>query len=54
VGTYKTCNTEEKRQWALVAVSLGVKWQGYEIDHSSPSSAKVKNGRVIPPLTAWL
>jgi hypothetical protein len=28
----------------------GVKRQGHEADHSSPSSAEVKNGGAIPPL----
>jgi hypothetical protein len=32
------------------AVSLGVKGQGREADHTPPSSAEVKNGGVIPPL----
>jgi hypothetical protein len=31
-------------------VSLRVKWQGHEADHSPPSSAEVKNGKSIPPL----
>jgi hypothetical protein len=30
-------------QCVLEAVSLGVKWPGRETDHSSPSSAEVKN-----------
>jgi hypothetical protein len=34
----------------LAAVSLGVKGQGREADHSLPSSAEVKNGGAIPPL----
>jgi hypothetical protein len=34
-------------QWLLEAVSLVVKWQGCEDDHSLPSSAEVKNGRAI-------
>jgi hypothetical protein len=29
----------------------GVKWQGREADHSPPSSAEVKKGGAIPPLT---
>jgi hypothetical protein len=29
---------------------MGVKWQGYEADHSSPSIAEVKNGVAILPL----
>jgi hypothetical protein len=28
----------------------GVKWQGYEADHSVPSSAEVKNGGAMTPL----
>jgi hypothetical protein len=28
----------------------GVKWQGLEADHSSPSSAEVKNGGTMLPL----
>jgi hypothetical protein len=32
-------------QWVPGALSLGVKWQGREADHSPPSSAEVK--------TAW-
>jgi hypothetical protein len=29
-------------------VSLGVKWQGHETDHSPPFSVEVKNGGAIP------
>jgi hypothetical protein len=29
-------------------VSVGVKWQMYEIDHSPPFYAEVKNGEAIP------
>jgi hypothetical protein len=29
-------------QWVLGAISLAVKWQGLEADHSPPTSAKVK------------
>jgi hypothetical protein len=32
------------------ALSLGVKRPGTETDHSPPSSAKVKNGKAIPPI----
>jgi hypothetical protein len=32
------------------AVSLGVKRQGCEADHSPASSVEVKNGGVAPPL----
>jgi hypothetical protein len=41
----------------LGAVSLGVKRPRREADHSSPSSAEVKNGGDIPPLPntySWL
>jgi hypothetical protein len=33
-----------------VALFLEKKWSGLEVDHSPPSSAKVKNGGVIPSL----
>jgi len=29
-------------QWALGALSLGIKWPGCEADHSPPSSAELK------------
>jgi hypothetical protein len=32
------------------ALSLGVKWQGHEADHSPPSNAKIRNGEAMPPL----
>jgi hypothetical protein len=32
----------------------GVKWPGHEADHSSPSSAEVKNGGAVPPLPICL
>jgi hypothetical protein len=32
------------------ALSLRVKQQGHEADHSPPSSAEAKKGRAIPPL----
>jgi hypothetical protein len=31
----------------------GVKWQGHDANHSSPSSAKVTNGGAIPPLPSF-
>jgi hypothetical protein len=31
-------------KWILTLLSSGVKWPGCETDHSSPSSAEVKNG----------
>jgi hypothetical protein len=34
--------TQPPIQWIPGALSLGVKWSGCEIDHSPPSSAKVK------------
>jgi hypothetical protein len=37
-------------QWVGGAVFLGVKRTGREADHSSPSSAGVKNAGAIPPL----
>jgi hypothetical protein len=36
------------------ALSLGVKWQGHEADHKLPSSAEIKNGGGIPPLSMRL
>jgi hypothetical protein len=38
-------------QWVPGAVSPGVKRLGREADHSPPSSAEVKNGGAIPPLS---
>jgi len=35
--------TQPPIQWVLGVLSAGVKWQGCEADHSSPSSAKVMN-----------
>jgi hypothetical protein len=32
------------------AVSVGVKREGLEAEHSPPSSAEVRNGGAIPPL----
>jgi hypothetical protein len=34
--------TQPPIQWVLWAISLEVKWPGREADHSSPSSAEVK------------
>jgi hypothetical protein len=34
--------TQPPIQWVQGAHSLGVKWPGCEADHSSPSSAKIK------------
>jgi hypothetical protein len=34
--------TQPPIQWVPGALSLGVKWLGCEADHSTPSSAKVK------------
>jgi hypothetical protein len=36
-------STQPPIQWVRGALSLGVKWQGREADHSPPSSAEVKN-----------
>jgi hypothetical protein len=44
-------------QWTPGALSPRVMRQGSETDHSPPSSAKVKNGGVLPPLqhiTSWV
>jgi hypothetical protein len=38
-------------QWVPETLCLGVKRQGRETDHSTPSSAEVKNGGAIPPFT---
>jgi hypothetical protein len=35
--------TQPPIQWVPGALSLGVKWPGYEADNSPPSSVKVKN-----------
>jgi hypothetical protein len=37
------------RYWLLF--SLGVKWYGHKADHSNPSTAKVKHGEAISPLS---
>jgi hypothetical protein len=44
-------STQPPILWVLGALSLGVKWPRREADHSSPSSAEVKNGGAIPPLS---
>jgi hypothetical protein len=36
------------------ALSLGIKWQGREADHSPPSSAQVKNGGDVSLLSTRL
>jgi hypothetical protein len=41
-------------QWALGAVFLVVKWLGREANFSPPSSAKVQNRGVVPPLSIRL
>jgi hypothetical protein len=38
-------------QWVPGAVSQGVMWLEHEADHSLPSSAGMKNGGAIPPLS---
>jgi hypothetical protein len=38
-------------QLVLGVLSLRVKWQGHEADHSPPSNTEVKNGGAIPPLS---
>jgi hypothetical protein len=49
-----TCT--EIREIYVTVIFSEVKWQGHEADHSTPSSAEVKNGGAIPPLplTSWL
>jgi hypothetical protein len=42
--------TQPPVQWALGALSSGVKRSGCEADHSPPSGAKVKNGGAVPRL----
>jgi hypothetical protein len=37
-------------QWALGALSLGIKQKEHEAEHSPPSSLEVKNSGVIPPI----
>jgi hypothetical protein len=34
---------------ALAALSLGVKQQGHEVNHSPPTSVELKEGGAIPP-----
>jgi hypothetical protein len=41
-------------QWVPVAVSPGIKQQGREADHLSPSSAEVKNVEVLRSLSVHL
>jgi hypothetical protein len=36
-------------QWVLGSLSPGVKQARHKVDHSPPSSAKVRNGELIPP-----
>jgi hypothetical protein len=42
--------TQPPIQWVPVALSLGLKRQGREADHTRVSSAEVKNGGAIHPL----
>jgi hypothetical protein len=51
-------STQPPIQWVLRALSMAVKRQGHEVDHSSTCSSEVKNGEAIPPfplisLMAW-
>jgi hypothetical protein len=41
-------------KWVSGAISPGVRWPGREDDHSSPSSAEVKNGGAIPTLPIYV
>jgi hypothetical protein len=43
--------TQPPVQWVLGTVSMGVKRQGREADHSPPSSVEVKNDGAVPPIT---
>jgi hypothetical protein len=43
-------STQSPIQWVPGAVTLGVKRQEREVDHSLPSCVQVKNGGAIPPL----
>jgi hypothetical protein len=47
-------STQPLIEWGLGAVSLKVKWQKREADHSPPSRTEVKNGGAIPPLPICL
>jgi hypothetical protein len=42
--------TQPPIQWVKGVISTGIKWLGHKTDHSYPSSDKVKNAGVIPPL----
>jgi hypothetical protein len=42
--------TQSPIQWVPWALSLGVKWLGYEADLLPPPSAEVRNDGAIPPL----
>jgi hypothetical protein len=47
-------STQLPIQWVSWALSQGIKWPGREADHSSPSSAEVKNAWIYtltPPYT---
>jgi hypothetical protein len=43
--------TQPPIQWVLEALSPGVKQPGRETDHSSPSSANIKNSGAILPFS---
>jgi hypothetical protein len=43
-------DTQPPIQWAPGVVSLGLKGQGREADHSLPSRAEVKSGGAVPQL----
>jgi hypothetical protein len=44
-------STQPPIQWVPGVLSPRVKQQGHEADHSPLSSAEVRNGGAIPPLT---
>jgi hypothetical protein len=42
--------TKPRLQWVPAALSLGVKWQKGEANHSHQSNAEIKSVAAIPPL----
>jgi hypothetical protein len=46
--------TQPPIQWVPGALSPGIKRQGLEADHSSPTNAEVKNSGALPPLPIYL
>jgi hypothetical protein len=52
VSTLAVGPTQIPIEWVLDALSPGVYWPGQEANYSPPSSAEVKNGGAIPPLSS--